>query len=243
MGPPWGVVEVWPSLPSTNITCAHDPRPWRVVTAEEQTAGRGRLDRSWTTIPGSSLAVSVLLPHEELAASGLPLGWVPLVAGVAVCRAVADTAGLATALKWPNDVLVPCAGDRKLAGILCQWVSEGVVVGMGVNVNTPEAELPLESATSVRAAGAGPVTREAVLGAYLNALAALVLGAAAAARTAYADLSATIGAEVEVTQGAGAAVRGRASGVDPDGRLIVETDKGALALAAGDVIHLRASRS
>ncbi len=214
-----------------------------MVTAEEQTAGRGRLDRSWTTVPGSSLAVSVLLPHEQLAAADLPLGWVPLVAGVAVCRAVAETAGLATALKWPNDVLVPSAGDRKLAGILCQWVGEGVIVGMGLNVGTRAADLPLESATSMRVAGGRPVSREDVLGAYLTALAVLVHGGAAAARTAYSQVSATIGADVEVTQGVGVVLRGRASGVDADGRLVVETDAGPLSLAAGDVVHLRAGRS
>ena len=147
---PWGTVEYAVSLDSTNAAALRAPRPWRVVVAEEQVQGRGRLGRDWTTIPSSALAVSVVVP---LAREGL-LGWVPLMAGLAVRDAVGTAAGLDVALKWPNDVIVPSDDDRKLAGILCQWApGVGVVIGVGINVLTPRSALPVDTATSVVAAG------------------------------------------------------------------------------------------
>jgi len=142
-------VEVFDRLGSTNDEVRERPALWRVVVAEQQDAGRGRLGRTWTTTPGTSLAVSVLVPAPASGAS-----WVPLLAGLAVHRAVEQVAGVETALKWPNDVLVPGDGDRKLAGLLCEWTQAGIVVGLGLNVDTARAELPLDTATSLRAAGA-----------------------------------------------------------------------------------------
>ena len=99
-----------------------------------------------------------------------------------------EVAGVATSLKWPNDVLVPADGDRKLAGILCEWSAEGVVVGTGLNVDTAREDLPLDTATSLRAAGAPGVDRNALLTAYLRHLARLLRddgGPGGEARAAY----------------------------------------------------------
>ncbi len=155
---PWGPVEVFDRLGSTNDEVRERPAPWRVVVAEQQDAGRGRLGRAWTTTPGTALAVSVLVPPPASGAS-----WVPLLAGLAVHRAVEEVAGVVTALKWPNDVLVPGDDDRKLAGLLCEWTEAGVVVGLGLNVDTARGDLPLDTATSLRAAGAPGVDRAALL--------------------------------------------------------------------------------
>ena len=162
-------MEVFERLGSTNDEVRTAPAPWRVVVAERQDAGRGRLGRTWTTTPGTSLAVSVLVPPPASGPS-----WVPLLAGLAVHRAVAEVAGVQTSLKWPNDVLVPGDGDRKLAGLLCEWTADGVVVGLGLNVDTAREGLPLDTATSLRAAGAPGVDRAALLTAYLVHLARLL---------------------------------------------------------------------
>jgi BirA family biotin operon repressor/biotin-[acetyl-CoA-carboxylase] ligase len=237
-GDPWGPVEVFDRLGSTNDEVRAHPATWRVVVAEVQDAGRGRLGRAWTTTPGTALAVSVLVPAPASGAS-----WVPLLAGVAVHRAVEEVAGVVTALKWPNDVLVPADGDRKLAGLLCEWTEEGVIVGLGLNVDTARDDLPLETATSLRAAGAPGVDRATLLTAYLVHLARVLAddtGPGGAARTAYLAACATVGREVEVHEPAGVVHRGVATGVDDAGRLTVRSDRGERAVSAGDVVHVRA---
>ena len=169
-GPPWLPAEVHASVGSTNAELVRDPRPWRVVTAEEQRAGRGRLDRAWSTTPGTSIAASVLVPRPTTA----PPGWVPLIVGLALRDALTSTSGVEVALKWPNDLLVPTDGDRKVAGILAELTPHGVVVGTGVNIDQERADLPVDTATSLRLAGAPGVGRERVLTAYLVRLAVLL---------------------------------------------------------------------
>lgn len=236
-GDPWLPVEVFDRLGSTNDELRRDLRPGRVVVADVQEAGRGRLGRAWTTTPGTALAVSVLVPVPPSGA-----GWVPLLAGLALHRAVTDVAGVPTALKWPNDLLVPGDGDRKLAGLLCEWTPEGVVVGTGVNVDTERADLPLDTATSLRAAGAPGVDRTRLLESYLHHL-ALVLaedtGPAGPAVAGYRDVCATVGRDVEVHGPGGTVRRGRATGIDAEGRLTVRTDDGTTSVSAGDVVHVR----
>ncbi len=234
-GPPWRPVVVRAEVDSTNAELVRDPEPWAVLVAERQRAGRGRMGRSWVTTPGASLAVSVVVP-----AVGMPLGWVPLVAGLALADAITATAGVATGLKWPNDVLAPDDGERKLAGILCEWTPRGIVVGTGVNVGHARAELPLATATSVRAAG-GEVTREALLTAYLAHLAALVGDLAEdppAVRERYAARCLTLGATV-VVHAPNEDRHGVAIGVDEEGRLGLDTATGRLWVSAGDVVHVR----
>lgn len=236
-GPPWLPVEVHDSVDSTNAELVRDPRPWRVVTAEEQVRGRGRLDRAWTTSPGTSIAASVLVPRPRTA----PLGWVPLVVGLALREALTEVSGVEISLKWPNDLLVPADGDRKLAGILAELTADGVVVGTGINIDQERADLPVDSATSLRLAGAPGVSREAALTAYLRSL-ATYLGRldddAYAVRLAYAAACGTLGRTV-VAHLPQSEVRGVATDVDADGRLCLRTDKGPYAVAAGDVVHVR----
>jgi BirA family transcriptional regulator, biotin operon repressor / biotin---[acetyl-CoA-carboxylase] ligase len=236
-GTPWAPVEVFDRLGSTNDEVRERPSPWRVVVAEQQDAGRGRLGRGWTTTPGTALAVSVLVPAPASGAS-----WVPLLAGLAVHRAVEEVAGVVTALKWPNDVLVPTDDDRKLAGVLCEWTGAGVVVGLGLNVDTARGDLPLDTATSLRAAGAPDVDRAALLTAYLVHLARLLAddtGPGGAVQTAYVTVCSTVGRDVEVHEPGGTVRRGVATGIDDAGRLTVRSDRGADAVSAGDVVHVR----
>jgi BirA family biotin operon repressor/biotin-[acetyl-CoA-carboxylase] ligase len=238
-GTPWQGVDVHPELGSTNAAAAALAQPWRVVVADHQSAGRGRLGRSWEAPPGTSIAVSVLVP-----APSHGIGWVPLLTGLAVERAVAEVAGLHAGLKWPNDVLVEEDAWRKVCGVLCEVHPLGVVVGFGVNVYQQRDELPVENATSLALCGAQDVRREDLISACLRHLAGLhgdlMAGGEAleAARAAYRSACRTIGMVVDVNTGT-EVHRVPATGVDDEGRLVVHGESGEYAVAAGDVVHVR----
>jgi BirA family biotin operon repressor/biotin-[acetyl-CoA-carboxylase] ligase len=126
------------STPSTQLLLAADAPEGALVAAEEQTEGRGRLERRWLAPYGTSLLCSLQLRPD------VPGEHLPELTGVAA-QAVAETVGALAALepelKFPNDVLV---GGRKLAGVLAEAREGRVVLGIGINVNVGEGELPLE---------------------------------------------------------------------------------------------------
>lgn len=248
---PWAALDVHESVDSTNLEALRRPQPWRVVVADHQSAGRGRLARQWQAPPRSSVAVSCVLPVPDTARPAL--GWLPLLAGMAMRGALVDLAGLRAGLKWPNDVMVrerPGGPWAKIAGVLCQAVADTgpggslVVVGAGANVDQGRDELPVASATSVRLAG-GSLRREELVGGYLTRLADLharwSAGGASleALRAAYRQVCVTVGQEVDVHQPGGVVGGGRAIGVDDLGRLLVQAPDGPVAHAAGDVVHVR----
>ena len=149
----WSEVLVVARTGSTNTDCAARARAGApeglVLAAEEQTAGRGRLGRTWLSPPRAALTFSVLLRP-----AGVPparRGWLPLLAGVATATAVRHVSGLDARLKWPNDLLL---GPRKLAGILAEQSGDAVIVGIGVNVSAARAELPVTAAAVLPAAAA-----------------------------------------------------------------------------------------
>jgi BirA family transcriptional regulator, biotin operon repressor / biotin---[acetyl-CoA-carboxylase] ligase len=137
----WRAVEVLTSTGSTNadlLARAVAGAPEGVVlAAEEQTAGRGRMGRSWLSPPRAALTFSLLVRPDTV--SPARRGWLPLLAGVSVASAVRAATGVDARLKWPNDVLV---GPAKLGGILAEAVGDAVVVGIGLNVSTEPGELP-----------------------------------------------------------------------------------------------------
>jgi BirA family biotin operon repressor/biotin-[acetyl-CoA-carboxylase] ligase len=151
----WREVRVVEETGSTNADLLAEAqagaREGLVLVAEEQTAGRGRMGRRWISPPRRALTFSVLL--RPAVPAGL-LGWLPLLAGVAVASALQQTAGVDARLKWPNDVLVDGA---KIAGILAERWTNAVVIGTGINVLQHRGELPVPTATSLLVAqGAGP---------------------------------------------------------------------------------------
>jgi BirA family transcriptional regulator, biotin operon repressor / biotin---[acetyl-CoA-carboxylase] ligase len=211
-----------------------------VVATDLQTAGRGRLDRTWEARTGMALLVSVLLRPVGLDRARWHL--LTVATGLAARRACQEVAGFLPDLKWPNDLLV---GDRKLAGILAESVGAGpaVVVGMGLNVHDAPP-----GASFVDEAAGHRVARAALLVRWLTHLDGL-LGRWDDVAGLYREQCATIGQRVRVQQGSSDLV-GRAEGVDGDGRLLVRLDGGSggaaggdrgrvVAVAAGDVIHLR----
>lgn len=224
-------VEVLGSAGSTNEVVAERARAGEpaglVVVAEEQTAGRGRLDRSWVSPPRAGLTLSVLL-RPDLPADRL--AWVPLWGGLAVAAALREQAGLDAALKWPNDVLV---AERKIAGLLAEVPVDGaVVLGLGLNVTTTREELPVPGATSMALEGASTVDRDTVLRAVLRSLTAVL---AQASPQAYRERCSTLGRQVRIELPGGRSVSGTAEGVDDAGRLLVD----GVAHGVGDVVHLR----
>lgn len=242
----WADVRVLAETGSTNAVVAEAARGGApeglVVVAEAQTAGRGRLGRAWVAPPRSGLTFSVLVrPGVPPATWSL----LPLLAGTAVVEAVVAVAGLAARLKWPNDVLAP--GGQKLGGILTERVDDAVVVGVGLNVTTHRDELPVPTATSLLAEGAGSTDRLPLLAEILHALdrryAAWLAdgGAPRDVLPAYREICGTIGRQVRVELPGGEVVVGAAVGVDDDGRLVVRDPAGERAFAAGDVVHLRAT--
>jgi BirA family transcriptional regulator, biotin operon repressor / biotin---[acetyl-CoA-carboxylase] ligase len=192
----WRSVEVVAVTGSTNAdllarAAAGDPEG-AVLVAEQQNAGRGRLGRAWVSPPRAALTFSVLL---RPAVPRALLGWLPLLAGVAVAAAVRDVAAVNAQLKWPNDVLVGPAGvlaggsgpaaaggqgsgvvpPRKLGGILAEAAGDAVVIGIGLNVSTGPAELPPPGpgalpATSLRLEGSPNLDRERLLAGILAGL-------------------------------------------------------------------------
>ena len=224
--PPGWHVRVVDETGSTNadlLAAAAAGAPDRsVLVARHQTAGRGRLDRTWVAPPGSNLLVSLLftdVPH------------VPHVltqrVGVAAAMAAQQVAGVDARLKWPNDLLVD---DRKLAGVLAQSAfvdgRQCVVVGIGINVGwAPDGAARLGD-------GVDPLD---VLAAMLTAFDGLPADIAATYRSHLGTLGRAV--RVELADGV---VEGRALDVEPDGRLVVLDDCGIThRIDTGDVVHLR----
>jgi BirA family transcriptional regulator, biotin operon repressor / biotin---[acetyl-CoA-carboxylase] ligase len=248
----WRAVEVTAVTGSTNADllarAALGEREGAVLAAEQQSAGRGRLGRTWVAPPRAALTFSVLV--RPGAVPRARYGWLPLLAGVALASAVRTVAGVDARLKWPNDVL---AGGAKLGGILAEAAGDAVVVGIGVNVSTEPGELPPPGpgalpATSLRAAGSASLDRAALLAEILADFERRYQAWGRAAgdpersglRQAYTRLCDTIGRRVRVDLPGGQQLCGPAGGLDPDGRLVVRPSPGReLAVAAGDVIHLR----
>ena len=248
-GTRFGPVHVVPETGSTNAdllaAAADGGAAGRVLVTDHQTAGRGRQRRAWHDEPGSSLLVSVLLRPP---ASQAPL--IPLATGLAAVDAVGAVAPdrPAVGLKWPNDVLVPAAGERKLAGILSEATSSGggdelvVVVGMGMNLRwsaAPPDEVATRAITVEEVAGHA-VERDRVLDAFLVALERWLsaLEAGPGFLDAYRSACLTIGRPVRFATATGEH-RGLAVDVSSTGTLLMDTDAGErVELHAGDAHHL-----
>ncbi|MET1051524.1 MAG: biotin--[acetyl-CoA-carboxylase] ligase [Mycetocola sp.] len=250
-------LDVLDETASTNdvlVAGAADEAGWpdlSVVVTTNQTAGKGRLGRSWETPAGSALAVSVLV-RADAALRIDALGWLPLAGGLAMTRAVrAALPGRDdVSLKWPNDVLV---GGQKICGVLSELVvgaTPSVVVGAGVNITMTADQLPVRTATSLALAGAADPDPDALLETYLREFFAL-LGAfrsaggdaqASGLQAAVTEACGTVGSRVSVELPGGNILAGIARGIDASGRIVVQADGSPdlTPVSAGDVTHLRA---
>ncbi|QEV68052.1 biotin--[acetyl-CoA-carboxylase] ligase [Streptomyces chartreusis] len=249
----WRRVEVVERTGSTNtdlvdLATAGKAEEGTVLVAEEQTAGRGRLDRNWTAPPRSGLFFSVLLNPSEVPVTRW--GWLPLLTGVAVATGLSRAAGVDTALKWPNDVLVTVGGEeRKTGGILAERAGEaGVVIGVGINVTLRADELPVPQAASLVLAGAASTDRDPLLRGMLRSLedwygrwrAAVGDPLVSGLQETYAAGCATLGKTVRAELPGDRAITGEAVAIDGDGRLVLATEEGVQEpVGAGGIVHLR----
>ncbi|HEX4472552.1 MAG TPA: biotin--[acetyl-CoA-carboxylase] ligase [Nocardioides sp.] len=246
-GSQWSV-RLHETATSTNALAAAAPERNLVVVADHQTAGRGRLDREWTTPAGAALTFSAVV-DPVVDDEWWPL--VPLVAGYAVARVVRGS------LKWPNDVLL---GERKVCGVLVERVrvrAHGgdkplAVIGIGINVDQTVDELPVPTATSLALSGA-PADRTELFGRILHDLRTwlgLMAGSPHMFVGMYRALCGTLEQDVRVDLPDGSVLEGRATEIDDHGRLVVspppDRDGPAVpglltgvAVAAGDVVHVR----
>ncbi len=208
-----------------------------ITIAEEQTAGRGRMARSWVSPPGVNLHFTIILrPAQD------QLRYLAVIAPLAVCLAIEETTGLFPRIKWPNDVLID---SRKVCGILPESELSGdevlfALVGIGINVNLDVAGYPeiREIATSLRAELGREVSREEVLAATLNHFEMLyeALRRGEVVSTGWKKRLDTLGRPVRV-QGAGGILEGTAVDADSDGALILRRDDGShVRVDAGEVM-------
>ncbi|RZS67939.1 BirA family biotin operon repressor/biotin-[acetyl-CoA-carboxylase] ligase [Agromyces ramosus] len=238
-----------------------------VIVTDDQTAGRGRLGRTWLAPTGKTLAISVLVRPELPGGAAFPpegYGWIPLIAGAAMTEAVRravdaaasarrveteddETGGVEVELKWPNDVLV---SGFKVCGILSELLPDtgSVVVGAGLNLTLDEHDLPTLASTSLLLVTGVQPDADAVLadylGTFLGLLRAFSEHGADAAASGIADrvsgVCGTLGSEVRVELPGDRELLGVAERLDRDGRLVVRDRNGeAQSVAAGDVTHLR----
>lgn len=214
-----------------------------VLATDYQTAGKGRMERSWEANPGSSVMASILLRPRFAEGSGI--GWLSLLTALAISQAIAPL-GLRPQIKWPNDVLI---ADKKVSGILAEAATDlsCVVIGFGINVNQTISELPVETATSLSIETDSSVSRDQLLADVIQNLKALYLelsksggdAMASGLRAAILDSSATVGAQVAVEFPDGKKAFGLARDIDSTGRLVLECQGETLSVSAGDVLHLR----
>lgn len=214
-----------------------------VLATDFQTAGKGRMDRSWEASPGSSVMASILLRPQFAQSSGI--GWLSLLAALAITKAISDH-GLAPKIKWPNDVLI---AEKKVSGVLAEVATDlsCVVIGFGINVNQSANQLPVDTATSLSIESAGAVDRDQVLAAVIENIRTLYIelskaggdATASGLRQAILELSSTVGSQVSVEFPDGKKAFGLAKDIDESGRLVVTTQTETLSVSAGDVLHLR----
>jgi BirA family biotin operon repressor/biotin-[acetyl-CoA-carboxylase] ligase len=195
-----------------------------VVTATEQTAGRGRTGRRWSAPAGTALLMTAVLRPLEVAHRLLPLA-VPL----AVCDAIESRARVDCAVKWPNDIWIE---ERKAGGVLIEArPPEWALIGIGVNLAIPEESYPEDLRWPATSVGNG-VDADAMLAALCEALSRWVDAEAGHVLGGFRERDALRGREISWDGGAGVA-----AGIDDDGDLLVDTADGQVALGAGEV-HL-----
>ena len=203
-----------------------------LIAAEFQSAGRGRLDRTFEAPPQSALLFSFYVTPKRKRDDW---SFISFLAALAMQKVISQYLPEPATLKWPNDILIR---NGKVAGLLAQQIGEGVVVGVGLNISMSESELPVPTATSLALVGSNNLDRNILLSEFLNGFEKIFSQWESGINFTeqYEKVSSTIGREIRVE------VLGR----DPImGKAVAISDQGALILGdgtqvnVGDVVHLR----
>ena len=253
-------IELFDCLPSTNREAVQlaqaEVEHGTVVVAESQTAGRGRLSRTWFSPPGINLYCSIILrmarPPERLTEW---LSWLPLVSALATAEAIEQVSSIHVSVKWPNDLLIL---ERKVGGILCESGAGSrsdpfQIIGIGINVNGGQDDWPADlrdSATSIRQERKILVDRNRLLAQLLleleHCLDELAVHGTSRLALAYHQRCSTIGITVRATLAGGEVIVGIAEGIGQDGSLRIrpqpahphsETPE-IVTLRVADIIHV-----
>ena len=231
-------VSVVDEIDSTqNYLRTSNTKPGDLITAEYQSAGKGRLDRSFVAAKSSALLFSIYLePKVSLEHSG----YLTLLAGTTVTKVLNEiTNSNNFKCKWPNDILI---NNHKVAGILAERKGDGVILGIGINVSTSKIDLPVNTATSIYLEFDKLLDRNLLLAAILNELASQLLAWEAGQDLTcdYRNLSATIGKSIRVELPGGRTHEAKAVDIDATGALLLDDGK---VITVGDVIHLETKLS
>ena len=222
----WSVI-VMEETSSTQSELIKQFQPGKVLVAEYQSAGRGRLDRKFIVPPRKGLTFSFCIEADS------DFGWIPLLTGLAVSQAINDYIGSKLVqIKWPNDLLID---EMKLGGILSEKVENGAVVGVGINIFQSQAELPIVDAISLtHALSNKEIDRSDLLSQILNRLGEVFTDLDKFKNEFRASCS-TIGKTVSVTSPTGEVVEDLAIGISAEGALLLDSRE----ITVGDIVHLR----
>ena len=211
-----------------------------VITADEQLKGRGRLQREWHSPFGAGVALSIALPTKLFSCE---VSAIPLLAGIAANNCL-KALGANSRLKWPNDLMIEMKSGElhKIGGILVQRQDEHVVVGIGINVDLTEAELPTENSTSLSLIDIR-ASRESLIAALILQLEKVTELESRDWLPLYVQESSTIGTQVTVARKAESTITGLALKVLESGELLLDTDNGPVEITSGDVTQVRPTLS
>jgi BirA family biotin operon repressor/biotin-[acetyl-CoA-carboxylase] ligase len=246
-------IELFDCLPSTNREAVQlaqaEVEHGTVVVADSQTAGRGRLSRTWFSPPGANLYCSIILrmmrPPERLTEW---LSWLPLISALAAAEAIEQVSSIHVSVKWPNDLLI---SERKVGGILCESgtgtrADPFQIIGIGINVNVDHDDWPpdlRDSATSIWQERKIVVDRNRLLAQLLleleQCLDELASHGTDRIALAYYQRCSTIGRTVQATLANGDVVVGLAEGIGQDGSLRVRPQATQPGSGTPELVHLR----
>lgn len=224
-------VQVIDRIDSTQSALkASTPQHGDVLTAEFQSAGRGRLDRTFEAVAGSALLFSA---YVEPLRDRNDWGFIPLLVGLSV----AEVLGIEFYTKWPNDIL---SDDGKVGGILCETYADGIVIGIGVNVSMTREQLPVPTASSIFLTTGEAPDRNELLALILKEIAFNLAEWESGEDLTddYLDSSATMGKKVRVDLPSGQSLEGIAAGISLQGELLLASGE---VISVGDIVHLSLS--
>jgi len=210
---------------------AGDARNGDVIVANFQSAGKGRLDRTFSAPASTALLFSIYLTPQR---SHIEWGFLPLLAGLSIAETL-NKINPIISIKWPNDLLI---NEKKIGGIISRIEGDGVVIGIGINVSMQREELPVPTATSLGLEGFLHLDRNELLSLILSAIESDFnqWEKGGSLTTRYQALSSSIGRDVRIELPGGRELQSKAQSVDDLGRLHLEDGH---IVSVGDVIHLR----